>query len=201
MHAIVVGDQRLAARLVGDLDLPLLGGLEEAFDQPRPAAPGFERQPAPEDELALVLEGLARIHRGKADALAAHPEQRLLALGDQQLGHVGVAAIVGEPPKVVVVFVGGVGAEIAGRELGLAELAELQEVVDAVIDKAQRARGIAAVAAALVEGCGFEDEDAGPLPAGRQCRAHAGIAGPDDDDIELARDHLVSSASVCRRNE
>ena len=70
---VVVGDQRLAARLVGDLDLPLLGRLEEALDEPRPAAPGLERKAAPEHELALVLEGLARIHRRKADALAAHP--------------------------------------------------------------------------------------------------------------------------------
>src|SRR5208283_1727808 len=135
----------------------------EALDEPRPTAPGFERQPAPEDELALMLEGLARVHRGKADALAAHPQQGFLALGDEQLGHVGGAAVVGEPAEIVVVLVGRISAEIASGELGLAELTELQEVVDAVIDKTQRARGIAAVAAALVERCGFEDENAGTL--------------------------------------
>src|SRR5439155_2549297 len=149
MYARVVGDQLLAACLIGDLDLALFGGLEQTLNEPRPAAPRFECQPAPEDELALVLEGLARIHRGKADALAAHPQQGLLALGDEQFGHVGVAAIVGEPSEVVVIFVAGVGAEIRCRELGLAELAELQEVVDAVIDKTQGTGRVAAVAAAL----------------------------------------------------
>ena len=193
VHAVIVGDQRFAARLVGDLDLALLGGLEEALDQPRPAAPGFEREPAPEHELALVLEGLARIHRRKADALAAHPQEGLLALGDEQFGHVGVAAVIGQPAEIVVIFVGRIGPEIAGRELGFGEVAELQEVVDAVIDKAQRARGITAVAAALVKRRGFEHQNPSPLPARRQRRAHAGIAGPDNDDIELARDHLVPS--------
>ena len=105
VHAVVIGDQPLAARLIDDRDAVLLGRIEEALDEPRPAAPGFEREPAPEHELAVVLEGLARIHRGKADALAAHPQQRLLALGDQQLGHVGVAAIVGQAPEIVVIFV------------------------------------------------------------------------------------------------
>jgi len=63
--------------------------------------------------------------------------------------------VVGEPPEVVVIFFGCVGAEIAGRELGLAELAKLQEVVNSVIDETQCPGGIAAVAAALVEGCRF----------------------------------------------
>jgi len=124
-----------------------------------------------------------------------------LALGDQQLGHVGIAAIIGQPPEVVVIFVGRVGAEITGRELGLAELAELQEVVDAIIDKTQCSSGIAAVAAALVEGCRFEDQNPGTLPAGGECGAHPGIARADDDDIELARDHFVSSASIRSWNE
>ena len=48
----------------------------------------------------------------------------------------------------------------------------------------------------LVEGRGFEDEHPSSLPARRQRRAHPGIAGPDNDDIELARDHLVPSASI-----
>ena len=112
MHAVIVGDQRLAARLIGDVDAVLFERVEQALDEPRPAAPGFQRQPAPEHELALMLEGLARIHRREADALAAHPQQRLLALGDQQLGHVGVAAVIGQAAEIVVVFVLRVGAEI-----------------------------------------------------------------------------------------
>jgi len=137
-----------------------------------------------------VLEGLARIHRREADALTAHPQKGFLALGDQKLGHVGVAAIIGQAAEIVVILVGGVGAEIAGREFGLREIAKLQEIVDAVIDKAERTRGKAAVAAALVERGRFEDENPRALPAGCECGAHAGIAGSDNHDIELAGDHF-----------
>ena len=199
VDAVVVGDQFFAARLVSDLDLALLGGLEQALDQPRPAAPGFERQPAPEHELAVVLEGLARVHRRKADALAAHPQQRFLAFGDQQLGHVGIAAVIGQPAEIVIIFVGGVGAEIAGRDLGLGEVAQLQQIIDAIVDKAQCPGGVAAVAAALVKRRRLQHQHPRAFAPRRQCRAHAGIPGADDNDVELARDHIAPSASVrCR---
>src|SRR5260370_29112283 len=100
----------------------------------------------------------------------------------------------GNPPEGVVVLVGGIGAKIAGRELGLAEIAELQEIVHAVIDKPQGTGGKPAVAATLVERRRFENENPRPLPARRQRRAHAGIPGPDNDAIELARNHPVPSA-------
>lgn len=74
-------------------------------------------------------------HRGEADALTAHPEERFLTLGDQELGHVGVAAVAGQSTEIIVILVRRIGAEITGRELGLTELAQLQEVVDAVINK------------------------------------------------------------------
>ena len=199
VDAVIVGNQPFANRLVDNLDLALLGGLEQPFDEARPATPGFEREPAPKHEPALVLEGLARIHRGKADALTAHPQQGFLASGDQQLGHVGVAAVIGQPAEIVVIFVGRIGAEIAGRNFGLREIAELQQVLDPVIDKAQRARGVAAVAAALVEGRSLQHQHPRPLAARRQRRAHAGIARPDHDDIELARNHLVPSAPIGRK--
>src|SRR2546430_16673842 len=64
------------------------------------------------------------------------------------------------------------GAEIRGRQLLLGEIAELPEIVDAVIDKAQRAGGVAAVAAALVKGRRLQHEDARAILARRQGRAH-----------------------------
>jgi len=73
VHPVIVGDQVLAARFIGDIDAVLFERGEEALDEARPAAPGFEREAAPEHEFAVVLEGLARIHRREADALAAHP--------------------------------------------------------------------------------------------------------------------------------
>src|SRR5207237_3259778 len=73
VHPVIVGDQVLAARFIGDIDAVLFERGEEALDEARPAAPGFEREPAPAHEFAVVLEGLARIPRRKADTLAAPP--------------------------------------------------------------------------------------------------------------------------------
>ncbi len=191
MDAVVIGDQFLPARLIDDLDAVIGGGLEQPLDEPRPAAPRLEREPAPEHELALVLERLARVHRREADALGAHPQQGLLAARDQQLGQVGVRLVVGQAAEIVVVLVLRIGAEIAGRQFLLAEIAKLQQVLDAVVDKAQRPGGVAAVAAALLERRRLEDEDARPFLLRRQGCAQPGIARPDDDDVKFARDHLV----------
>ena len=193
VHAVIIGHQPLAARLVGDVDAVLLQRVEQPLDETGTAAPRLQRQPAPEHELALMLEGLPRIHRREADALRAHPQQRLLALRDQQLGHVRVAAVVGQPAEIVVILVLRVGAEIRGRQLLLGQVAEFQQVIDAVIDKAQRACRIARVAAALVERRRFEHEHPRAALARRQRRAHPGIPRPDHDDIIFARDRHLRS--------
>src|SRR6202007_2985964 len=57
--------------------------------------------------------------------------------------------------------------------------------VKAVIDDAEGAAGKGGVAGALVFGGDFEHPHPGAVLARRQRRASGGIAGPNDDDVEL----------------
>src|SRR5262249_55575451 len=59
---------------VEDLDAVAAADALEAVDQARPAAPRFDRQPAPELELAADLERLAAVDRHEAHPLLAHPD-------------------------------------------------------------------------------------------------------------------------------
>ena len=124
-----------AARLVVDRDAGLRRRLVLEIDQARAAAPGLDREAAPELVLAVHLEGLAAVGRLEAHALAAHPLQGLEAAADQDVGELGVAAVVGHPAHVVEELVGRVGAEIDVALLVLGEVVELGEVVDAVEHK------------------------------------------------------------------
>ena len=54
-----------------------------------------------------------------------------------------------------------------------------------MVDDAERAAGKGRIAAARLFGGDFEHQYARPLLARRQCGAGRGIAGPDDDDVEL----------------
>ena len=68
----VVGEQRAGLGLVMDGDARLRRGLVERGDEARPAAPGLDREPAPEAEAAVfLLEGLAAVTRLEAHALTA----------------------------------------------------------------------------------------------------------------------------------
>src|SRR5206468_4240537 len=58
VDAVVIGDELSCARTVPDLDARLLRELRLSLDEPRPAAHRFEREAAPEFELAADLEGL-----------------------------------------------------------------------------------------------------------------------------------------------
>ena len=105
------------------------------------AAPDVAGEPAPELEFAVDLERLAAEPELEAHALLAHPHAGLEALGDQDLGQVGVAAVFGQPPDVVVILLLGVGADIDIRELVLADVGDqLRQIVEAVIDDAARRR-------------------------------------------------------------
>ena len=117
VHAAVVGDQRGRARAVPDLHAVLLRRPGPGLDQPFAAADGLDGEPAPELELAVDLERLPAVDRREADALAAHPQQRLEALLDQDLGQVGVAAVLRDAPHVVEELLLGVGAEVGARDL------------------------------------------------------------------------------------
>ena len=167
-----------------DLDAALLRGLGEHGDEAGPAADGFDGQPAPKFEFAVDLERLAAVDRNEANAFLAHPVQRIEALGNQKLDQIGIGAILRNARHVVEELVGGIGAEIRGLDFRRREVGHQRlDVVDAVIDDADRARGEAAVAAGFVLGRRFAHDDLGALLLRRQRRAERRIAGADNDHI------------------
>ena len=85
--------------------------------------------------------------------LSRSQQKRVEALGDQQFDQVGIGAVLRHPRHVVEELVGRVGAEVGFGDLLLGEVGHQRlDVVDAVVDDAHRARGVAAVAARLVLG-------------------------------------------------
>ena len=122
--------------------------LEVLIDQARPAAPGFHREPAPELELALDLVGLPAPDRREPHALALQPAHAVARAVDEPLAQLAVGAVVGDAEHVVEELVGRISAEVALRDLLRRKVGhDRLEVVDAVIDAAERAGGEARVAA------------------------------------------------------
>src|SRR5580704_15144587 len=115
------------------------GRMCAASDQLLAAAPDMAGEAAPELELAADLERLAAEPQLEAHALLAHPDAGVEALRDQDLGQVGVAAVFGEAPHIVVILLGGVGADIDVLQLVAADVGNQPgEVVEAVIDDPER---------------------------------------------------------------
>src|SRR5205814_2442681 len=91
MDAFVVGDELEGASAVPDVDAGLSCDLRLRFDQAGTAAHGFQREPAPELELAGDLERLPAPRRGEAHAALSHPLRGRQASLHQDLGEVRVA--------------------------------------------------------------------------------------------------------------
>jgi hypothetical protein len=85
VYTVIIGDERLGARFVGDRNAAFLRDFGMRFDQARAAAPSLNRQAAPEFEFPVDLVGLAAVDRDKTDALALHPAHRLFAARYEQL--------------------------------------------------------------------------------------------------------------------
>ncbi len=169
--------------------------LGEHIDQARPAADGFHRQPAPEFELAVDLEGLSSVDRNEPHALVAHPIERIEALGDEKFDQVRIGAILRHPRHVVVKLIGRIGAEIGGLDFRGREIRhQCLDVVDAVIDDADRARGKTAIAAGFILRRRLAHDDFGALLLRRQRRTKRRIAGADDDHIRNTISHLLFPA-------
>src|SRR5450631_1386450 len=98
-HAILL-DQRHRGRPVMDRNAGLDRRLVLEIDQAWAATPGLDRQAAPELVLAVYLEGLATIARLEAHTLGAHPLERLETAADQDIGQLGIAAVIGYPAHV-----------------------------------------------------------------------------------------------------
>jgi hypothetical protein len=140
---------------------------------------------APEFELAVDPKRLPAEAELEAHALAAHPHPGLETAADQDLGHVRVAAVLGQASHIVEILLLGVGAEIDVAELGLAHVGDQPgEILGAVIDDAERAAGEGGVAGACLLGRDFEHQHPGAVFVRRQGGAGRGVAGADDDDVD-----------------
>ena len=121
-------------------------------------------QPAPELELAVDAKRLAAEPELKPHALLAHPHAGVEAAGDQDLGQVGVAAVFGQAADIVVILLGGVGADIDIGELVVADVGDQpREVVEAAIDDAEGAAGKGRIAAARSLGRDFQLQHRGAV--------------------------------------
>ena len=189
-HHAVLLDQRHRGRRVVDRDAGLHRRLVLEVDQARAAAPGLDGEPAPELVLAVDLEGLPAVARLEAHALGPHPLQGLEAAADQDVGQLGVAAVVGHPAHVVEELVGRVAAEIDVALLVLREVVELHQVVDAVEDHPHGARRVGAVAAAFLFGGGLQHGDRGAFFARRQGGTGGRVARAHHQDIDLEIVHV-----------
>ena len=191
MNAIVVRNERNRARLVPVLDAVLLRDLRQRLDQARPAAHRLEREAAPELELAADVEGLPAPGCGEAHAFLAHPHHRGMALLDQDLGEVGIAAVLGEARHVVEELLFGVGAEVGARHFLFGEVDQRPQVVDAVVDDAHQAGGEAGIAAGLFLGGPLEYQHLLCSFLGRERRAQRGIAAANHDDVVVHQSILM----------
>ena len=165
--------------MIANFDAALLCRFGKLGDKARSAADGFDRQAAPKLEFAVDLEGLAAIDRNEPHALLPHPVQRIETLRDQKLDEIGIGAVLRDARHVVKELVGGVGAEIGGfdfrgREIGHQRL----DVVDAVIDDADRAGGEAAVAAGFVFGRRFSISTLAPCSCAASAAQNAALPAP-----------------------
>src|SRR5207247_10355328 len=109
--------QLTGARLVPDVDAALSRRLRERVDQPGTAAHGLDGEPAPELEAAFHLERLPVPGGGEAHAFAAHPQRRGQALPDEDLGEIGIAAVLGDARHVVEKLLLGTGPEVRARDV------------------------------------------------------------------------------------
>ena len=112
---------------------------------------------------------------------------------NEDVAELGIGAVPRHAVHVLEVLLLGVRAEVHARELGLGEIDERRHILDGVVDEAGRAGGVGGVAAALLDGRGFEHDHARACIACRErCRC-CRVTGADNDHvrIELVIRHSV----------
>ena len=160
-----------------------------ASTSPGPPPQDFDRQSAPELELAVDFESLPPIDRREADALAPHPLHRRLAACDQQFAQLRVRAVFGDATHVVEKLCLGIGAEIGvGDFLGGKIRHQRLEVVDTVVNAAKGAGGEAAVATGLRRRGALEHKYGCSAFGRRQRGTQRGVTGANDHDIARFRE-------------
>src|SRR5688572_21231066 len=124
-----------------DRDAALLCFAVERREHFRSPAIDMQREPAPEFELAFDLVGLPPQSRVQLDAKPCHPFRGFEARSHQYFAKVRIGSIAGEFEHVVEILVLGIGAEIDGRELLVANLTNLTQILWAAIGEAESAAG------------------------------------------------------------
>src|SRR4029079_2371852 len=156
----------------------------EHADEARAAADRFDGETAPELEPAADLECLPAVDGNEAHALAAQPIEGWKTTFDQKLDEIGIGAMLRYSRHVVENLPGGGGAEIRALDFRRREIWHQRfDIVDAVIDDADRAGGETAIAAGLLLRRRFDHEHARATLPRRERRAERGIAGPHHDHI------------------
>ncbi len=160
-----------------------------ASTSPGPPPQDFDRQSAPELELAIDFESLPPIDRREADALAPHPLHRRLAACDQQFAQLRVRAVFGDATHVVKKLCLGIGAKIGvGDFLGGKIRHQRLEVVDTVVNAAKGAGGEAAVATGLRRRGALEHKYGRSALGRRQGGTQRRVTGANDHDIARLRE-------------
>src|SRR4029453_4290214 len=138
LDAIVVGNKRHSPRVIGDMNAIFARDPGVCINKSGPAAPGFNRQPAPKLELAVDLVSLASIDRNETDAFALHPSHRFLAASDEQFAQIGIGAVFGDTPHIVEELVFGVGAKIGIGNLFIGQIGHQRaQIINAIVDAAK----------------------------------------------------------------
>ncbi len=182
-YACAVEYQRRYARVVLNRNAVLQRRLVEIIDEAGAAAVDFDRHVAEVHALAVDHARLPAVVQDELGALGAQPRHGLEALRDQDFGKIGIGAETGEPEQHVEEFVGGVGAEIAVGGFLVGDVGDAPQIFEAFVREAHHAAGEAAVAAVLVFGGRFEDQNFGAVfLRGERC-AQRRVAFAYYDDI------------------
>jgi hypothetical protein len=185
-HSPLFHDEVRGAAVVYDRDVPFGRRGGKRFDQAGATAPRFERQPAPEFKLAVDLEGLTPVDRGKANALAPHPFEGRETLANEHLHQVRVGPEARNALHILKKLGFSVGAEIRGLLLVGGEVRhELEDILDPLVNHTHGACRKPRIAAALVLACALQHDNARAGLLRRKRRAQGRISGPDNDNVEL----------------
>ena len=162
--------------------------------RPGPPPHELDREAAPELELAADVVGLPAPDRRELHALGMQPAHRVARAADQPVAQLAVGAVLRDAEHVVEELVAGVGAEIAARDLVRGEVRhDRGEVVDAVVDAAERAGGEARVAAHQLLGRALQHQHLGALLARGERRAERRIAGADHHHVPTIRHEILQT--------
>jgi hypothetical protein len=156
----------------------------ESVEKFRTAAPDVQRKPAPEFEFAVDLIGLPAETRLQLHALARHPLRAIEATANQDFSELRIGAVLRQVEQVIEELFFGVGSEINAVELFLCERWQHRdEIVDAPECETKGTAGEMGIAAALLEGRGFEHQHSRPMLVRRDRGTQGGVAGAYDKDI------------------